>query len=489
MNAPVRFGVLCCFVCLFASASYGQAVSSSVAGATAIHPSYAQRRPVRISSLPAGFSLGSLVLDAETGAVIGGGSGTAATAVNVNPLCQPLIESQLPGIASQRRSMLRTMANEMNSTKINGIIRSEPNGIANQSTIDGLNSLATFDGTFVAQAGANAGQDFHFTMIGNDPRLGNPTVFPACIDEVSLQLLNADGSVFTTVPFAPFERATLESPNFGLLDYSSGAHIQYADAVHRAEFFNIMNDNWHTLLAPSVTARVTITVPFFVNVQLKNGTVIQARSFFTGTAADGSTFVLMLNLLFNFFFDNEVVNEINQGNFLTNGVNMMLFPNTFLFSLNQNNPNVPGGCCTLGFHTYFVNGTFPESRWVTEYASWISPGLFGAGFEDVTALSHETSEAFADPFVNNLTPNWQFPGQPANSTACQANLEEGDPIEVLSSATTPIVVKDKRFEFAFHPQNVALFEWFEMGATSNALHGAFSFPDETVLTRSAIPCP
>jgi hypothetical protein len=240
---------------------------------------------------------------------------------------------------------------------------------------------------------------------------------------------------------------------------------------------------------PSVTARATITVPRFVNVQLKDGTIVTARSYFTGTAADGSTFVLMLSPLFNFFFDNEVVNQIIQGNFVTNGLNITMFPNTFLFSLNVTNPNVPGSCCTLGFHTYFLDGAFPESRWVTQYASWISPGLFGAGFQDVTALSHETSEAFANPFVSNPAPNWQFPGQPANSKVCQANLEEGDPIEVLPNATATVEVKEKGFQFFYHPQNIPLLQWFEMGTTSSAIDGAFSFPDETVLPHSAIPCP
>jgi len=463
MKVPLRFVLLCSLVCLFASASFGQAVSSAVAGATTVDPGFAQKAPKSISSVPAGVSLSSVVLDADTGAVIGGASGTAtaASSINVNPLCQPTNDDRL--------------------------ITNNP--LPNQSNIDGLITLATFDGAFVAQAGPSARRDFRFTMIGNDPRLGHPTVVPACLDEVSLQLLNADGSLFKTVPFAPFEQATLESPNFEPLNYRSGDRVQFADAVHRAQFFNVMEEKWHTVLMPSVTARTTITVPRFVNVQLKDGTVVQARSYFTGTAADGSTFVLMLSPLFNFFFDNEVVNQINQGNFVTNGLNMTMFPNTFLFSLNANNPNTPGNCCVLGFHTYFLDGAFPESRWVTQYASWISPGLFGAGFQDVTALSHETSEAFANPFLSNPAPNWQFPGQPATSKVCQANLEEGDPIENLPNATATVEVKEKGFDFLFHPQNIPLLQWFEMGTTSSAIDGAFSFPDETVLPHSAIPCP
>jgi hypothetical protein len=259
---------------------------------------------------------------------------------------------------------------------------------------------------------------------------------------------------------------------------------------HRAQFFNRKSENWHTMLQPQVVNRVTITVPRFVNIQLANGGIVQARSYFTGRASDGSTFVLMLNALFNFFFDSEVVNEITLGNFTTTSLNMVLFPNTFLFSLNVNNPNTPGGCCVLGFHTYFyAPAAVPQPRWVTQYASWISPGVFRNGVQDVTALSHETSEAFADPFVDNVTPSWQFPGVPANAKVCQSNLEEGDPIEVLPTISIPITVREGHEVFVYHPQNIPLLQWFEMGTKSNAVDGAFSFPNEALLPHSALPCP
>jgi hypothetical protein len=280
---------------------------------------------------------------------------------------------------------------------------------------------------------------------------------------------------------------------------SSPAKTQFADAVQRAEFFNLMKPGWHTRLGepqiPNDTG-VTIVVPRFVNVRLSNGNIIRARSYFTGTAADGSTFVLMLNLLFNFFFDNIVVDDINAGNFTTDALNMTLFPNTFLFSLNVNNPNTPGGCCVLGFHTFFYQpGAIPQPRWISLFASWISPGLFGGGFEDVTALSHEISESFNDPFLDNATASWQFPGVPANAKVCQNNFETGDPLEVLSTATVPIFIRERREMFIYHPQTEALLQWFEMGSSSNAIlnsagtDGAYSYPDDTALPHSALPCP
>ena len=268
--------------------SFAQAVSLA-AGAPVAHPGYAQRQPVDVSTVSAGYSVNAITIDAVTGKVISGASGTANITANRNAATEP----------------------GSNNNFDLGEVR------ANQPTIDGLNTIATFDGAFVAEAGGNQNGDFRFTMMGNDPKLGGSTVFPAAIDEISLQLLNADGSTFKNVPFGPFEQLMLESPNFEPLNYRSGRNIEFGDAVHRAQFFNRMGQDWHTVLVPHVKNRVTITVPRFVNVRLADGTIVQARSYFTGTAADGSTFVLMLDLLFNFFFGNEVVNEITLGNFTT----------------------------------------------------------------------------------------------------------------------------------------------------------------------------
>ena len=358
--------------------------------------------------------------------------------------------------------------------------------------IIGLQTVPTFLGAFAGFAGPSAGTVFPFVMMGNDPLVGGTTTIPTNITEISWQLLNADGSVFTTVSFAPFEDVTTDSPNFASFLYEdSPTRTQFADAIQRAEFFNLMKPSWHTELGqPNIVNRVTIQVPFFVNVQLPDGSIIQARSYFTGTAGDGSTFVLMLDLLYSFFYDNQVVNDISVNNFTTNAVNVDMLPNTFTFSLNVNNPNVPGGCCVLGSHTYFFDpSSTPQPRWLSISASWISPGLFGGGFGDITALSHEISETFNDPFINNIVPTWQFPGQPANSTVCKNTLETGDPIEVLSTATIPLTLNEGKDIFTFHPQNEALLQWFEMGPSSNAIDGAFSFPLETILTQSAVPCP
>lgn len=359
-------------------------------------------------------------------------------------------------------------------------------------TIFGLNTVPTFSGAFAPENSPNVGQVFPFIMVGKDPTAGGATTIPVKATEISLQLLNANNTVNTTVPFTTtFDDVFTDSPNFAnaLIYNSSAVATQFGDAVQRAEFFNLSKSNWHTKLSgPTIVSHTTWQIPFQVNVQFADGKVEAVRTWFTGTASDGSTFVLLLDLLFDVDFQNDFVNNINLGHFTTNAMNMTWLPNAFLFSANEANPNTPGGCCVLGFHSYFSDGNVPQDRWLTIFSSYISPGLFGGGVQDVTGLSHEISETLNDPFINNATPSWQFPGQPSGSTVCQGNLETGDPVEVLSNPTVAISLTEGTSTLTFHPQTEALLQWFEMGATSNAINGAFSYPNEAVLTAAAKPC-
>jgi hypothetical protein len=155
-----------------------------------------------------------------------------------------------------------------------------------------------------------------------------------------------------------------------------------------------------------------------------------------------------------------------------------------------------GSCCVLGFHTFFSDNTVtPEPVWVSAYASWTSPGTFlNADILDVLPLSHEISESFNDPFLNNITPRWQFPGEPG---VCQGNLETGDPVEVTADPAFPVTLKvpkppgtkgDGDSRFTFHPQTEALVQWFTQTAPSDAFQGAFSYPGVNVLTGPALAC-
>jgi hypothetical protein len=333
-------------------------------------------------------------------------------------------------------------------------------------------SLPNFQGSF-----SSRGKVWPFTMIGTPPAGGASTTVPAHILAVSLRLQNANLVTFTTVPVTAFETPVLKSPNFQPANYSSGNALQFPDAVQRAEFFHMMKSTWHTNLGPAtIVHSVTMNVPRFTTITL-NGKKTQVRTYFTSTGSDGRTVVFLLDQFFNQQISNDVVNEINAKRFTTNAVNIALLPNTFLYSVNSSGGM--GSCCVLGFHTFFSDNARPkESRWVFAFASWISPGVFGGGFQDVTALSHEISESFNDPFLGNLVPAWQFPNQPGT---CQNDLETGDPVEVLSNPVVAIHTSGG----TYHPQTEALLQWFEQKSPSNAISGAFSYPNTKALTRPA----
>ena len=334
-------------------------------------------------------------------------------------------------------------------------------------------TVPNFDASFISR-----GKTWHLTMMGSAPWDGASTTVPANIVAVSLRLQNANLVSFTTVSVTPFLTPALNSPNFQLANYSSGAGIQFADAVQRAEFFHKMKAGWHTNLHPAaIVHSVTITVPRFIKVDV-NGFSTQVQTYFSQKTSDGHTAVFILDQFFNQQLFNIVANEINAGRFNTHALNIALFPNTFVFSLNDKGG--VGNCCTLGFHTFFTDSGVPkESRWIFAFASWISPGVF-TGFQDVTALSHEISESLDDPFVNNQVPAWQFPDEPGT---CQDNLETGDPVEVLSNPSFPVHVAGT----TYHPQTEALLQWFEQKSTSTAINSAFSYPNTKALTHGATP--
>jgi hypothetical protein len=165
------------------------------------------------------------------------------------------------------------------------------------------------------------------------------------------------------------------------------------------------------------------------------------------------------------------------GDITTKDISTFLFNNVYLYQGTINN------CCVLGFHTYDLepgdssNGN-QERRYVLNYSSWLSDGFFAFGFEDVTPLSHEMSELFNDPFVDNQTPWWESVDPFLQSGICQDNLETGDVIEVLTSNPVYPVPMGGR---TFHPQNEAMFPWFAFESPSPAHLKAYSFPDETTL--------
>ena len=352
-----------------------------------------------------------------------------------------------------------------------------------------FDSIRTFNGTFQTQGVGPEGHPryhWYYTIAGRRPQDGGTTFIDAPIVPVSLDLLDWDKSVRMVnghklhYSVKPYIQPVVDSPVFQPFDYtSSDVPTQFVDAVQRASFYNIMQQDWHTLLRPSVKAERTISVPrgAYRFALAKNGACCK--------------FVLIdINVFSNLLFPpspsdtrTPVGAAEHSGEISTRTIATFLFPNAYLYANGD-----PNQCCVLGFHTYDYepgdaqNG-LREKRYVLTFASWISPNLFGPEFQDVTALSHELAESVNDPFVvsdgtHGLTPWWY-----SLNGHCQDELEVGDAIEGLTEAAYPITIHGR----TYHPQNEALLPWFEFQSPSTAIGAAYSYPNETLLTTLSPP--
>jgi hypothetical protein len=349
--------------------------------------------------------------------------------------------------------------------------------------ITDIDSLPNFTKHFKANgvdSNGNPTAMWFYNMVGNPPELGGTTAIGAPIVPVSLDLLNYDGSVRFHVDATRYVNPVLQSPVFSNSTYSSSTTpTQISDAIQRAEFAKSAKDDWHTLLTPAVKAERIMRVP--------RGTYRFARY------SDGSIRYVLIDYLtfINLLFPataSDTTTPIgaaeNAGDITTKDLSTFVFPNTFLDFNND-----PTQCCVVGFHSYDSEPPDPgskalEKRYVVNYSSWVSPGIFSGGFADVTALSHEVSETYNDPFVasdnlHDITPWWLAP-----NGNCQNNLEVGDVIEGLPRDVFPMKMPNG---YTYHPQNEALLQWFEFQQYSDALGGAYSYPDETTLTTLSAP--
>jgi hypothetical protein len=258
---------------------------------------------------------------------------------------------------------------------------------------------------------------------------------------------------------------------------SSSTPTQYTDAIQKAEYYKQASQapsSWHTLLGPRVAQSFVLTIPY--------------GEYHYSLNSDGTCcrFVLINDgdgTFSNAFFNQAILPAVVDGNIAPQDMASFLFPNTLLYFGSLNN------CCELGYHTYVYEPASPatgnvEIRWVLNYSSWLSPGLFTVAHspaQDVTALSHELAESFNDPFlhsdgVHNFVPWWR------SGSVCKPDLEVGDVVESLPNQVYPITMNG----MTYHPQTVALLQWFE-GTKSDAIGGAFSYPDTTVLTSPMVP--
>jgi hypothetical protein len=319
-------------------------------------------------------------------------------------------------------------------------------------------SVPHFSGSFESQ-----GKTYPFTMVGAKPQSNATTQIPVQIIPISLffeEFADESGAPIVLDPGAIVPRVQT-SPNFHDAQYGTGT-TQFGDAVQRAEFNAVAGKDWHTLLgAPQMMKPLRIAVP--------RGDAKVYRNPSTG---------VLYAIVDTDFFLSQLNTMIQMANLSPDALAIALTSNVFLAPQKDIRK-----CCVLGFHTSFDVGEMAQVKFVQTFiwASWVEQGILGPGLADVTPMSHEISEWMNNPFGSNTVPTWQVP----NSTACQGNLETGDPLALMPNAGFPVLIDG----FTYHPQNQVLMQWFQRGATSDAFEGAFSFPDQSIMTTPSQACP
>ena len=312
-----------------------------------------------------------------------------------------------------------------------------------------------------------------FLMVGRTPVRGGTTVIPAQLLPIAVVFEGTtDPATGGPIKLA-FDAQTLglliQGPDFAKAPYGTGT-TQFADAVQRAEFFPVERPTWHTLIRPSqLLGEVAIYVPDSVA-----GTPIYQMY----QTSDKTYFA---TLDYNFFVSQlETIFQLEKTN-----PRALLIPLVRNLGLTQD-----GQCCVGGFHDAYEfsrgNTIFVQTF---TYATWMDPGVGQAAygnpsFADILPLSHEISEWLNDPVGSNeVEPPWEYP----NSSNCQDNLEVADPIEYFPAdqVAFPVTLNS----YTYHPQNVALYQWFSQETPSSAIDKAYSYPDESVLTAPSVSCP
>jgi hypothetical protein len=242
---------------------------------------------------------------------------------------------QLPdNFLSQAHPRFMKMAPHVNGAK------PESNGIPQFDTLSNWNGSYDVPGF---DPNGKLKTHWLYNMVGNPPQNGGTTTINAPVVPVVVQLLNSDGSVAYTYDVTPDVLPVLQSPIFQSATFTrNSTPTQITDAIMRAEFWNTMAPDWHTLLNGSLKTTRTMAVPngFYYYKLNKNGSCCQ--------------YVLIdINELGNLLFPTSPTDTTtpigaaeNAGDITTKDISTFLFPNTYLYFGNPNN------CCVGGYHSF-----------------------------------------------------------------------------------------------------------------------------------------
>jgi len=208
--------------------------------------------------------------------------------------------------------------------------------------IFGIDSIPNFNDQFFADGvdfNNNPNRHWYTNTVGNPPQMGRTTLIGAPVQPVDVELDDANGNLMVVnghpmiSSATPFVAPTLASPVFSNFLYSSGPDpTQFSDAVQRAQYFNQMKPDWHTLLAPTAKTAVTMRLRQSPNCSsvfpFKDCTYV----FSLNPGEICCRFILVNDVAFANAFFGVIVGDIANNAITTKDISSFLFPNVFLFS-------------------------------------------------------------------------------------------------------------------------------------------------------------
>ena len=277
----------------------------------------------------------------------------------------------------------------------------------------------------------------------------DPTTYDGCAP--------ASESVIQLIQNSPL----LENTSFTMNGVNVGSG-QYLDEFQRANFWaEVGGTPYHSTFTsnPTVLSAVNVTVP------TANG----FTDSFNGCSPIG--------LMDYSWWDNEVQTVIFPA-LTAEGVDPTSFPQ-FIFDSSAIYEGSISNCCVLGYHNSFYNSGVFQTYSVNDYDN---SGAFGT---NTSVMSHELAEWLDDPNGSNPVPDWGHEGQ---QSACQSNLEVGDPLSPgFSTPTNPYSITNTTTGVTYELQELAFYSWFLGSSPSLGAGGKYS--DNGTFTGYAKACP
>ena len=319
-----------------------------------------------------------------------------------------------------------------------------------------LQTLPHWQGSFSIN-----GTSYNYTLVGGDPANGGVTKVRTLVIPIKLTIpdYSADGKTPIVLDATPIIPQIIASPIFQVSDYISG-YQQFTDAMLRTEFPSAAA-GWHTVFSPIVTGAT-------LDVTATPGSVTVFQS------GSGN---YLANVIDDSIFDHQFLTMLEDG---------VYPPDEYVIFISYNSVEHDA----FGYHAAGFRANQTQEN-VFAYSSWLLgvDDLLSVPSPDAATLSHEVAETIHDAFNGSLSSLTLLWGDPFNNNKCFQNfIETGDAVE---DAPGKIQLHEQPVGFGaqahvYTLQNEALLPWFERKTPSDALAGAYSFPDIWVL-KSAAP--